>query len=380
MNVYQQKLYTNLMSLVQTNEAFYFQDFQLDGKTYRIFNYRLASYTNFLAPSAIECRGIMFEVDSASQALRLASLPMEKFWNLNENPMTMDLDLSKVESIEEKADGSLMSTYLHEGELRLKSKGSLFSDQAIAAMKWLDRPSNYNFKNVLTVLADLDDTVNLEWCSPEHRIVLGYMEPTLKVLNVRRNETGEYVDVRDMFEENYMVSLVDIDGTYITPEEFVESIPAMTDVEGFVLVMENGQRVKVKCDWYLSLHHNKDSVSNPRRLFECILDGGIDDIRAMFHDDLLSIKLIDEMQQKVDHLYNHMVSVVEEFHTQNKHLDRRTYAIKGQQDPSLKQGNLSYFSLVMNKYLDKTFDYKTFLMSKWKELGLRDAIKVCDSE
>ena len=44
------------MNLVNSNEAFYFQDFRsVDQKNmidrdYRIFNYRLASYTDFLAP------------------------------------------------------------------------------------------------------------------------------------------------------------------------------------------------------------------------------------------------------------------------------------------------------------------------------------------
>lgn len=191
MNTYQQKLYADLLVLTQANEAFYHQEFMLDGKTYRIFNYRLASYTDFQQPGALECRGVMFEV-SGDDAVQLASLTMSKFFNLNENPSTMGVDLTKVKRIEEKADGSLMSTYLHNDELRLKSKGSLFSDQALAAMKWLDRPENKQFKNELKLAAMgvRPYTVNLEWCSPEHRIVLGYMEPTLKVLNMRDHEDG----------------------------------------------------------------------------------------------------------------------------------------------------------------------------------------------
>jgi T4 RnlA family RNA ligase len=129
----QQKLYDNLIALTKANEAFYYQDFELDGKKYRIFNYRLASYTDFQQPGALECRGVMFEVQD-EVAVRLASLPMEKFFNLNENPMTMNLDLTQVVRIEEKADGSLMSTYIHNDQLRLKSKGSLFSEQALHAM------------------------------------------------------------------------------------------------------------------------------------------------------------------------------------------------------------------------------------------------------
>jgi RNA ligase len=370
-NAYQTKLYTELMALVKANEAFYHQDFTLDGKTYRIFNYRLASYTDFQQPSAIECRGIMFEVNG-NDAVRLAALPMEKFFNLNENPSTIGLDLTSVEEIQEKADGSLMSTYFHNGELRLKSKGSLFSEQAIAAMKWLDRPTNKHFKNVLT-LAAMEGanpaTVNLEWCAPEHRIVLGYMEPSLKILNMREHETGDYVyNLITYFEKEWLVESLQV----ADPVAFVASIPSMTDIEGYVIRLASGQRVKVKCDWYLSLHHAKDSVNNPRRLFEAILDEGIDDLRSLFHTDPLAMRTIDEMQVKVDHIYNGMVKAVEAFYEENKTLDRKAYAIKGQQDETLKSGALSYFGLAMNKYVGKSVDYKDFIKGKWRDVGLKD--------
>lgn len=365
MNDYQFRMYNDLMALT-ANEAFYFQDFQLDGKTYRIFNYRLASYTDFQLPGAMECRGVMFEVNG-DQAIRLASLPMEKFFNLNENPLSMNLDLTTVVEIQEKADGSLMSTYLHDGQLRLKSKGSLFSDQALAAMKWLDQ--HQDLKDKLEIAADADLTVNLEWCSPEHRIVLGYMEPTLKVLNVRDNANGQYLTLtkHNSFRD-WMVANVETKD----PVSFVASIPSMQDVEGYVVRLSSGQRVKIKCDWYLSLHHAKDSVNNPRRLFEAILDEGIDDLRSMFYNDQVAMKMIDEMQVKVDHVYNSMVKAVESFYEANKDLDRKSYAIKGQQDSSLANGSLSYFGLAMNKYVGKSVDYKAFLKSKWRDLGLKD--------
>ena len=127
MNRYQNTLYRDLLTLVEESEAFYYKDFQLADRWYRIFNYRLASYSDFLKPGALECRGIMFEIEPEHGApKRLASLPMEKFFNLNENPFTMGLDLSTIIDFELKADGSLMSSYWHEdGEatwLMLKSK------------------------------------------------------------------------------------------------------------------------------------------------------------------------------------------------------------------------------------------------------------------
>jgi len=383
MNTYQTKLYADLMDLVQNNEAFYYQDFNLADKTYRIFNYRLASYTDFQQPGAMECRGTMFEVinDSEFEAkilyhdlkpdsfvpIRLAAMPMEKFFNLYENPMTMDLDLGSVVEIYEKADGSLISTYMHNDDLLLKSKGSLFSDVAVAAMDWLD--DHRELQSHLASLTRAGYTINLEWCGPGNRIVLGYLESTLKILNMRNIHNGDYDDaIRYVsWAQPYLVESVDIDHTFMSSKEFVDSIPQMTGIEGYVLVLYSGQRVKVECEWYLGLHRAKDSVTNPRRLFECILEGGIDDIRVMFRDDPAAIEIMKKMEAKVDHLYNDMVKTVDAYHEDNKDLIRKDYAIKAKAELSHM-----HFGLAMMKYTGKEFSYKASLKSKWKDLGLKD--------
>ena len=94
MNTYQTKLFNELMTLVEGNEGFFFNDWELEEFHFRNFAYRLASYTDFLEPSALECRGHMFEIDKDGNPIRLASLPPAKFFNHLENPFTMDLDLS----------------------------------------------------------------------------------------------------------------------------------------------------------------------------------------------------------------------------------------------------------------------------------------------
>jgi RNA ligase len=298
--------------------------------------------------------------------MRLAALPMQKFFNLNENPSTIGLDLTQVDEILLKADGSLMSTYLHDNGayLRIKSKGSLYSEQALAAMAWLE--NHPDFKDDLYEATLNGYTVNMEWCSPVHRIVIGYMEPHLKVLNMRHRGDGSYrswFDMCAMFGEENVIERLLVDD----PVAFVASIPAMTeDIEGYVVKL-GPQWVKIKTEKYLSLHHAKDSVNNPRRLYEAILDEGIDDLRSLFYTDEVAMKMIDEMQDKVDHMYNHMVKLVEDFYTINKHLDRKDFAIKGQNDLERL-----YFGLAMTMYLGKPVDFKAFMKSKYKELGIRD--------
>lgn len=367
-----QELYDQLMDLTRDPcEAFYSQDFSLGSSVYRIFNYRLASYTNFLLPGAMECRGIMFEMDIPnSRPLRLASRPMQKFFNLNENPMTMGLDLSKVDTVELKADGSLMSTYMHEGQLRLKSKGSLFSEQAIDAMKWLGQPEQYALYANLKSLAEQDVTVNLEWCAPHNRIVIGYATSHLKVLNARRNDTGRYLP-RELlivaFGPEHVIDRVDTWGMDVS--NFVQTIPSMqNDIEGYVCRIGD-LWFKVKTEKYMSLHHAKDSINNPRRLFEAVVDEGVDDLRSMFAHDALAMKQIDDMQTKVTAMYNHLVRVVEDYHSANEHLDRKHYAIGAQE---LNLQGIRLLGLLMNLYLGKDPDYKGWLKGRYKELGFKD--------
>lgn len=363
MNQFQRDLYEDLMNLTKEGDTFYFQDFTYENCTYRIFNYRLSSYTEFLRPNALECRGHMFELDNEGNACRLSAMPMQKFFNLNENPSTMDLDLSQVVRIEHKADGSLISTYKHGRELRLKSKGSLFSDQALDAMAWLSRPENAGMKILVNSMASNDYTVNMEWVSPANRIVLGYLEPRLIVLNVRNNLDGSYYERHPL--QSFMNAPVELNG--VDPADFVALIPSMLDdIEGYVVVLPD-RWVKVKTDKYMSLHHAKDSVNNPRRLYECVLEEGVDDLRSMFFHDELAMKQINEMQEKVTKLYNHTVKTVEDFYEANKALDRKSYAIKGQAE--LEQ---LYFGLVMNKYVERPVDYKAFMISRYKEFGFRD--------
>ena len=76
----------------------------------------MGSYTDFCQPSALECRGVLFRMnEDLTDAEALVSLTTTK--NLQshlENPFTMDPDFSTVEWFEEKADGSLISTYMHD--------------------------------------------------------------------------------------------------------------------------------------------------------------------------------------------------------------------------------------------------------------------------
>lgn len=360
MNEYQNRLYDDLMQLVSTNDAFYYVDHRINDAAYRVFSYRLASYTDFLLSNALECRGHMFRHNHYSGMDELVSLPFEKFFNLNENPLTMDLDLSQVEFIHDKRDGSLISTYYHEGMLRLKSKTSISSDQALDAMRLLNTDSDLHY--LTTQFTEKDCTVTFEYTSPDNRIVLPYNDHELRVLGARSNLDGSYVDYEELYDVfgDYMVD----DHTHAVddPAEFVETIPEMTGIEGFVIGLASGQRIKIKTTEYLTLHRAKDSINSNKRLFEAALNDCTDDLRSLFVEDEQTIQKITEMEQLVGAVYNRLVKNVETYYNTNKELDRKSYAIKGQQELDRKE-----FSLAMMLYSGKTPDYKQMLMKNFKD-------------
>ena len=114
-------LYHQLMALCESSESFHFKDFVVDNQTYRIFNYRLASWSEFQKPGAMNCRGTMYCVTDPNTPV-LMSAPMEKFFNYEEG--TVDHTLSKMHTKMVKMDGSLISSYMHLTDRSIRYKYS----------------------------------------------------------------------------------------------------------------------------------------------------------------------------------------------------------------------------------------------------------------
>lgn len=372
MSKYNQQLFKDLMDLVSRDESFFYKDFPLEDKVYRIFNYNLASWTSFQQPGAMDCRGAMFEVSDINNPV-LASLPPQKFFNYEEGGV--DHTICKLGDKMVKMDGSLISTYAHKGQMFLKSKGSLFSSQANDAMNLLEKTPE--FKAELERLVNQGYTINLEYTSPSNRIVIAYQEDALTVLSARNQETGENLFATKLKEKlvqegnfqhvlDKMVTYEDLRNHEIKQIPFVDAIRQEQEGEGYVMefIREDGTSYlgKVKNLKYIALHHTKDSVNSPKRLFEAIINEASDDLRTMFADDAFVLKTIEEMERHVQPIYNHIVNTVRDFTDANKELSRKDFAIKVQKE------HPEFLGLLMNAYQGKTNDYKEFAIKHRKDI------------
>ena len=357
------KLYNNLMNLCKDpihEEAFYYQDYTFDDKIYRIFNYRLVNWTTFQdAVDAKKCRGTMFEISNKPV---LASLPPDKFFNYAEGDVNHSNFSGKI-LVHEKLDGSLISTYMHNGELRLKSKGSINSSQAIEAMLWLELPKNSTLKqNMLDIMADNACTINLEWTGPQNRIVVGYESTELRVLSINMHDDGytilnwEGTDLPFAKQINLDEYCADLEEENL--QSMVNKMYNETTGEGYVVSFLYGNnlqyQVKVKNHTYCNLHKIKDSISNPEALAELIIRGGVDDVYDLFSDDMITINIIEDMENVVVPIFNHMVATVEAFYFGNKDLTRKEYAIKARTEVPI------LMPLLMNLYIEREINYEDF--------------------
>lgn len=350
----------------EEDSPFSLKDFIRDEQRFRIFNYRLASYTDFCKPDALEARGIMFlmDDDGSDNPIKIVCRPPQKFFGIDENPFTIGLDYSQIVEYMVKVDGSLISTYLYgkHGKrlLGLKSKGALFSEQAVWAEALINRPENVDLHLALYDLTLHGFTVNMEFISPRNQIVLPYSKEELVVLNIRNNETGLTLFKDQVYDHR------DLPWVSATKDILFTSIAEMKGIEGFVIRFKDGLLAKIKTEEYLVLHKTKDSVTIPRRLFECVIMECTDDLKAMFKSDPLSLTRIGEMEALVIPKYNHMVSSVEKYYEENKHLSRKDYAIKGQKEIN------NFFGLAMNKYIGREPNFKEFAIKNYTMFGINE--------
>lgn len=378
-----QSLFNDLMVLCADSDTFYYVDRVVGKDTYRIFNYRLSSWTEMQRPNAKNCRGTTFI--SLGDDWCLVSFTPEKFFNLEEGGV--DHTPHVIGCVMEKRDGSLISTVnTFNGSFVLKSKASFDSDQAVAATKWLFHRDNSEFLETVAAWEGLGYTVNMEWTAPDNRIVVPYQESKLTILNVR-----SYLDIlSDDFAETYygddLRRLADHYGNEYIPEHYVQfetldslnhsifaDMKAETEGEGYVVEIqhpEGSYLIKVKNDKYLALHHTKDSINMPTKLFEAIIMETGDDLRSLFHDDPYSLNLIQAMEDRVVPNFNHMIYMVEKFHEMFKDQDRKTYAIQAQKQYP------DFMSLCMNMYLGRENDYKAFAIKNAEKLfGVSNVVK-----
>jgi RNA ligase len=213
-------------------------------------------------------RGIVLDLEER----RIVAAPFPKFHNLGEGGR---LPPSERFDAFEKLDGSLIVAFEHRGRWRTTTKGAFESDQAVAARKLIpfDKLSPGN-------------TYLFEFVGPSNKIVIRYPKDECKLLAIYDADGEELT--RDEIEGTELGDVKLAKRLHgITLAELVakaETLPK--DEEGWVLLFDDGTRLKLKGSAYRRVHAAISGLS-PLSTWEAMQAGEDEIVRRELPEEFL---------------------------------------------------------------------------------------------
>lgn len=247
-----------------------------------------------------ESRGIILDEENDWE---IVGRPFDKFFNHNE-PNAHQIDWSTA-LVQEKLDGSLVHVYLYRDVLQVATSGT---PDALTPVG----PYDLTFRRLFL---DTVEKVGLKLnCVPGHSYMFELMTPYnrivvdhegesfVKFLACRRHSDGAFVNAAG-FEDHTVRTF-----PYGSMEVVLSTLGDMlgTEQEGYVIVDENHNRVKVKCEDYVALHHMV-STATPKSILEAVRAGEIDEVVGAFphlEEEFIKTKeRLDAFVKKVEDTY-----------------------------------------------------------------------------
>lgn len=267
----------------------------------------------------LKSRGHIFDIDTGE----CVAYPFPKFFNLGESPECMheSFDWKKPYHIYEKLDGWLGVLYRHEGKFKVASRGSFHSDGAEWATEYIQ-----NFD--LSCLPD-EATLCFEMITPAQKIILDYggVEKLVILAAFNRKDGTEYP--RKTVEEWSAKTFLPIVKRYdLTIDDILELKSKATGQEGFVVAFEDGRRVKVKMDWYMTLAKVMSNLS-PIAIWDAMEKGKVkEEFLCKIPEELrdLAEKYRDMLEGQYAKLKDGLWEECEAFNKKHGH-DRKTIAM-----------------------------------------------------
>ena len=257
----------------------------------RIINYRRMGSDVFPDPATApdadtarlwglrrQCRGLVFDL-----AGNVISPGFEKFFNLGECEETRaeNVPFDQTHVILEKMDGSMIRPIpLADGGYRLGTKMGLTS-VAEQPEEWVATMPNYD--KFFRDLMGQGMVPLLEWCSRKQTVVLDHPVDRLVLLAVRAVHNGEYLPMSMMLElaADYDVEVVRrYPGTVASMQHLIDETRDLLGQEGWVVCFDNGYKLKLKAENYVTIHKAKENILRENGVIEMILGEKLDDIKA----------------------------------------------------------------------------------------------------
>lgn len=315
---------------------------------YALFKYQQGE-SDMSLPIVQVSRGIIIDLTNMSVACRR----FDKFFNYQE-PYAAHL-IGKIRA-EEKIDGSIIGLwYDRDGHWRVSTNGMIDAYE-------VDLPVQVNgiktygqlFEKIFNMTEEelnqyKEYTLIFELVSPQNRIVVEYPEDKLYFLGLRNNKTGQEISSHQAPAE--------LTNHFELPRIYpINSIGQAAEVaktldknqEGFVLVDELFNRVKVKGAEYLKLHILRSNTVSTKGLLELILAEEDDDLISNFPE---YGEAILTLHSKIDNLIEDIENSIS---VAPFDLDKKDFAIKVKETP--------YAGILFKLYNNPGYEWKNELL------------------
>jgi T4 RnlA family RNA ligase len=300
---------------------FWESTFRKDGYKLSTFNYFICGWNDFSNPlmddsgiTAFDMRGTTF-VFNEDGTLWKRFLMLPKFFNLNQVEFTQ-YDLiknKKIKSISAKEDGSLVAfMMLPNGNLFSKTIGSFVSEQAEQAYRFLYRWE----EKVIFVKWCLNAgfTPLFEYVSGPNRIVLKYSHEDLRFLGLRDNGSGEWIPWNLLKKKEKIPFNTPKDLSNLSLENLIEKSSKEEDIEGWVVLFEDGQLIKIKTEWYFKMHGLRtENIFREDYVIKNYLEQTLDDITCQLdkEEDSDAFEFIEKVTKSIDNYIHHIDNMVQ---------------------------------------------------------------------
>jgi T4 RnlA family RNA ligase len=333
-----------------------FKEEEVDGEVFTIVAYMIGDKELWDTPGALETRGNTYDESGVC-----VSAAFPKFFNVNERPDTAEhLIREKFVEVYDKRDGSMITPVLVNGKVHLKTKKSFYSDVAILANQWAP-------DNVLKVCHEFlfwSLTPIFEFTHPDCRIVLDYpADENFVLLAIRDNITGEFVNYEQLVKVAELTGVKVIPRRDMTWEQLKWSVENDTGIEGYVIVLDDGRRVKFKTQWYLRMHVVMTELRE-RDVALAVVEETIDDIKSLVASEGKELGPLIEIENRV----------AEELATLRNQVHHVCFCQSGKsvKEVAIEMKNHPLFSLIMSRIRGKEPNYKEYwIRNRLKQYPLR---------
>ena len=356
------------------NFNFYKTEWIIDGFKVVTFNYFLCEYDWFVKPlenerfiHARDMRGVTFIFNEDGTLFR-RYLMLRKFFNINQTPETL-YDVvkdKKIKNITLKEDGSLIAFMkLPNEKIFAKTQGGIDNEQSLAANKIYEERED--IANLINSALEVDFTPLFEYVAYDNRIVLKYSGRELRLIGFRDNKYGEYVSVVDVNIESIKyknVPRIKKLKEYRSVDDLLEMAKTMEDIEGWVVEFEDGQMLKIKCEWYIHKHGIRTvSIFIEDFIIQNYLNETLDDVitELNYEDDRDAFDFITNVKVSIVNWSNYIEDCVNEL--VNAYNDEKGFYFGNWAKFATDKHKSAYFGLAKtkiensDKYKEKKVEY-----------------------